>query len=59
MKTWIEPEIIELDITCTEQGTNMSSEFDEIRVDQNGNYWVSFSSGLDSNPDTDGFITVP
>lgn len=58
MKTWIEPEIIELDITCTEQGKDLSVTFDEIRIDQNGNYWAGFGSGLDSNPDTDGFITV-
>ena len=31
---------------------------DEIRVDQNGNYWLSFSSGFDSNPDIDGDVTV-
>jgi len=58
MKTWMNPEVVELDIACTEQGKHISTEFDEIRVDQNGNYWVSFASGADSNPDVDGTITV-
>lgn len=58
MKTWNKPEVAALNISCTEQGKNMDKKFDEIRVDQNGNYWVSFGSGADSNPDTDGDITV-
>ncbi len=58
MKKWNTPVIDELNIACTEQGKNMSNNFDEIRVDQNGNYWVSFSSGVDSNPAISGSITV-
>lgn len=58
MKTWITPEVNELTIGATEQGQNISEKFDEIRVDQNGNYWASFTSGEDSNPTTGGTITV-
>jgi len=58
MKKWNTPVIDELNIACTEQGKNMSTSFDETRVDQNGNYWVSFASGADSKPDVDGPITV-
>ena len=47
MKNWVKPDVEELNIKCTEQGKNISSNYDEIRVDQNGNYWVSFSSGVD------------
>lgn len=38
MKKWKTPEVEELSISCTEQGKNLSSQYDEIRVDQNGNY---------------------
>ena len=58
MKKWNTPVIDELNIACTEQGQQISSSFDEIRVDQNGNYWASFSSGADSTPTVDGTITV-
>lgn len=58
MKKWNTPTIESLDITCTEQGKNIRTDYDEVRVDQNGNYWVSFSSGKDSNPDVDGEVTV-
>lgn len=58
MKTWNTPAVSELSISCTEQGKDMSKDFDEIRVDQNGNYWVSFASGADSNPELDGEVTV-
>ena len=36
----------------------MSKDFDEIRVDQNGNYWVGFGSGVDSKPEIDGEVIV-
>ncbi len=58
MKTWITPNVEELNINETAQGQNISTSFDEIRVDQNGNYWVSFSSGADSQPEVTGTITV-
>ena len=58
MKKWNAPVMEELSISCTEQGKNLENEFDEIRVDQNGNYWVSFASGNDSKPEVDGTITV-
>jgi len=58
MKNWVKPDVEELNIKCTEQGKNISSNYDEIRVDQNGNYWVSFSSGVDSEPDVAGDIYV-
>ena len=41
MKKWKTPEVEELSISCTEQGKNLSSQYDEIRVDQNGNYWLA------------------
>ena len=34
MKKWKTPEVEELSISCTEQGKNLSSQYDEIRVDQ-------------------------
>ena len=58
MKIWTTPSVEELNISCTEQGQHMSTEFDEIRVDQNGNYWAGFASGTDSQPNVDGGITV-
>lgn len=58
MKTWETPDIESLNIVYTEQGKHISTNFDEIRVDQNGNYWVSFSSGEDSNPVVGGEVIV-
>ena len=58
MKKWVAPAIDELKVSETAQGQTISSSFDEIRVDQNGNYWASFSSGADSMPEVDGTITV-
>jgi len=56
MKKWNAPEVTELSISCTEQGKDMSKKFDEIRVDQNGNYWAGFGSGVDSKPEIDGEV---
>lgn len=58
MKKWNRPELEELSITCTEQGKCFNQQHDEIRVDQNGNYWQSFGSGSDSNPDVSGKVEV-
>lgn len=58
MKEWSKPSVKNLEIKSTAQGKNLASSFDEIRVDQNGNYWVSFSSGSDSNPPVDGKVEV-
>lgn len=59
MKTWVNPEVVELEISATAQGKKVQPSFDEIRVDQNGNYWASFQSGKDTNPPVAGDITVP
>ena len=58
MKAWTKPEIETLGIENTLQGKDMSKDFDEIRVDQNGNYWVGFGSGVDSKPEIDGEVIV-
>lgn len=58
MKTWMKPEIETLGVEMTMQGKNLSAKFDEIRVDQNGNYWAGFGSGVDSKPETDGEVIV-
>lgn len=58
MSKWQKPELASLDIKMTEQGKNIKNDYDEIRVDQNGKYWVSFGSGEDSKPDTSGDIYV-
>ena len=58
MKTWNKPELNTLNISCTEQGRDFNAQFDEIRVDQNGNYWAGFGSGTDSNPELDGEVEV-
>ena len=58
MEKWQKPQLEELDIMETKQGKNLAVSFDELRVDQNGNYWASFASRFDSNPDTDGSVKV-
>ncbi len=59
MKNWNNPELEELAISATAQGHHVVPRFDELRVDQNGNYWASFQSGGDTNPPVSGDITVP
>lgn len=58
MKKWTTPEVSELNISATAQGKAITTSFDEIRVDQDGNYWASFSSGADSNPEVSGEVEV-
>lgn len=50
MKTWATPEVEKLDITCTEYGKAYASHVDEVRVDQNGKYWYSYSGDGEQNP---------
>ena len=57
MKKWNAPVMEELSISCTEQGKNFSTTFDEVRVDQDGNYWYSFSSGVAADPKLNGTVT--
>ncbi len=45
MKTWNNPEIVELNINETAQGGNSPVNIDGHWTDQNGNHWASFSSG--------------
>ncbi len=45
MKKWTTPEVTELEISETAQGKKIKASFDAIRVDENGNLWVSFPSG--------------
>ena len=58
MKKWNTPAIDELNLSCTEKGKKIQENFDEIREDQNGNYWASFQSG-EGVVDPDGPIIVP
>ena len=58
MKTWIKPSIETLGLEATAQGKQLSNKYDEIRVDQNGNYWAGFSSGADSKPSVSGEVEV-
>lgn len=58
MNKWQEPQLMSLDIKMTQQGKNIKNDYDEVRVDQNGQYWVSFGSGEDSKPNTNGDIVV-
>ena len=52
MKEWMTPDVDELSVSATEYGQNFSTNFDEVRVDQNGKYWYSFASGVvNVNPD--------
>lgn len=55
MKTWVNPEVIELEISATAHGQDTRKSWDDIRQDQNGNTWVSFQSGncptVITNPD--------
>lgn len=60
MKKWNSPAIKELPISMTQQSNAMSSNYDEVRTDQNGNLWVSFvSGGSKYDGKTDGDIIVP
>ena len=59
MKKWKNPVLETLEVEKTLQGQHIAPEYDEIRVDQNGNYWASFTSGEDSKPGTNGPIIVP
>ena len=47
MKKWTKPEVTALNMECTEYGNKYAQAYDEVRVDQNGRYWFSFSSGSD------------
>ncbi|MCR4902022.1 MAG: hypothetical protein K6A23_04125 [Butyrivibrio sp.] len=47
MKNWTTPEVKELEITSTAQGTSWTYNIDEIRFDKNGKIWASCSSGKD------------
>ena len=58
MKTWKKPEIETLGVEMTMQGQNIADKFDEIRVDQNGNYWVGGASGPAYNGPIDGELEV-
>lgn len=46
MEKWQKPQLEELDIMETKQGKNLAVSFDELRVDQNGNYWASFAERI-------------
>ena len=53
MKTWMDPIVEELDLECTEYGAKYAQSYDEVRVDQNGKYWFSYSAGTDVPTPTD------
>jgi hypothetical protein len=59
MEKWKKPTIEELNVSCTEHGDHICTEFDEVRVDQNGNYWAGFQSGGTSNPPVNGEVEIP
>ncbi|WP_022765650.1 hypothetical protein [Butyrivibrio sp. XPD2006] len=44
MKTWVNPEVVELEISATAQGDGPIAIPDAIRVDNDGT-WYSFPSG--------------
>ena len=58
MKKWNNPEVVSLDMSCTAQGKHICEKFDEIRVDQNGNYWAGLCGGEDSKPTPSGEVIV-
>ena len=45
MKKWNSPELVSLDMEKTAYGTRHSYSYDDVRVDQNGQYWFSYSAG--------------
>lgn len=45
MKDWKEPVMEELDLKNTENGSVVITSVDEIRTDEDGRYWFSFSDG--------------
>lgn len=58
MKKWERPELQELAISATAQGSKITTSWDEIRVDQNGKYWAGMASG-NSSVTPVGPIIVP
>lgn len=58
MKKWNSPEVVALDMECTEYGTKLSTNYDDVRVDQNGRYWYSFSCGSEGPIPTGEVIKV-
>ncbi|SFB19413.1 hypothetical protein SAMN05216249_11267 [Acetitomaculum ruminis DSM 5522] len=54
--SWTKPQLEELGFEETKQGRHITTNFDEIRTDQNGNFWASFVSGSNSNPDVSGEV---
>ena len=58
MKKWSNPELVSLDMACTEYGARYAKDYDEVRVDQNGQYWFSYSSGKEVPKPSDEVIKV-
>ena len=50
MKKWNSPELVSLDMEKTAHGTRHATSWEEVRVDQNGNYWFSYSAGSTVSP---------
>lgn len=50
MKKWNDPEIVELNINCTELGKAFTPKYDSERVDENGDHWYSFSGESECEP---------
>ncbi|MBQ8822001.1 MAG: hypothetical protein IJZ82_05120 [Lachnospiraceae bacterium] len=55
MKNWIAPAIETVEIACTEYGDSYSTKYDEVRVDQNGKKWYSYS-GESVDNGSDGYV---
>ena len=47
MKEWNKAEIAELELKCTENGSEITSYIDEIRVDAPDGPWYAFSGTND------------
>ncbi|MBQ1688506.1 MAG: hypothetical protein II073_04405 [Lachnospiraceae bacterium] len=47
MKKWNNPELLTLSLEETAYGNKYATNYDEVRVDQNGRYWYSYSAGAD------------
>lgn len=51
MKNWVMPEVEELEISATAQGTDKKPHNDDVFVDGNSMKWFSYNSGVVTEED--------
>ncbi len=59
MKTWINADVVELNISATAQGGSTLTEVDNYWTDsETGDLYASYSSGNGDNVDSDDFTVI-